>query len=164
MISGKERDYVRPIAAGFAIVSVIFILLTMTTNLASHILPMNDDYLQVLIPQAPDGREPLALETLDQTIDEKTLNVNGTVENRTDHPISGLTAVIDAQDTTGRFGQTLEAPIDPAQIAPHASGTFHTSVTLQEKPAGYSLKFRLTDGPFVPHRDERAANYDLTGK
>jgi hypothetical protein len=33
--------------------------------------------------------------------------------------------------------------------------------TLQEKPAGYLVKFRLLDGPLVPHKDERAPAFDF---
>jgi hypothetical protein len=34
--------------------------------------------------------------------------------------------------------------------------------TLQERPAGYIVKFRLKDGPFIQHKDERAPAPTIT--
>ena len=150
------KSYARSVGAGVAALSIVFIILTMTTDLASHILPMKDDYLQVMIPPAPDGAEPLSLRILEHEIVDKTITVRGSVMNLTDYTISGLRAVVEALDTTGRFGQTLELPLDPAALPAHGAANFQTTVTLQEKPVGYNLKFRFVDGPFVPHKDERS--------
>ena len=161
--SRSRNSHTRLIAAGVALLFIVFIILTMTTDIASRMLPMRDDYLLAMIPVAPDGAEPLALTTLDHEITDKTITMRGSVMNRTDYPISGLLAVIEVVDTTGRFGQTLEVVPDPAELPAHATSAFQTTVTLQEKPAVYSLKFRFADGPFVPHKDDRAATYGITG-
>jgi hypothetical protein len=161
--SSAGKNYLLPIAIGVAVAAIILIVLTMTTDLASRILPMDESYLQVMIPPAPDGAESLSLTMLDHEIIDNTITVRGSVMNRTEYPISDLRAVIDVQDTTGRFGQTLEMPLDPGDLAPQGTAMFQTTVTLQQKPAGYSIKFRFEDGPFVPHRDERPATYGITG-
>lgn len=153
--TGKNRDYSRPIGVVAVIVGVTFIFVLMTSNLASHILPMNDDYLQVLVPAAPDGKEPLALKTLDQQTTDTSISITGAVSNRTDFPISGLRAVIDAQDTAGH-PVTVEVPVTPNDIPSQGSGSFQANVNLPQKPSGYSLQFRLYDGPTIPHRDERS--------
>ena len=153
----KTNFYVRPIATGVAIAGVIFVLATMTTSIAARMLPMNDDYLQAMIPPAPDGAEPLALVSLTHEINEKSISVSGTVKNRTNEPVSSLLAVIEMQDTTGRFPQTQEIPVMPSDLQPQAEGTFMAMATLQEKPGGYIVKFRFADGPFLPHKDERGA-------
>ena len=147
-----KRFLLSAITAGAAL---LFIILTMTTSLASHLLPMNDEYLQVLIPLAADGKEPVGLTSLEHDIKDTMASVHGTVRNRTDYALSGLVAVIDFQDTTSRFGQTVEIPVDPAELGPKQDGAFMTSVTLQQKVSGYLIKFRLKDGPLLPHKDDR---------
>ena len=138
-----------------AIAGIIFIIATMTTNVAAHLLPMTDNYLQAMIPAAPDGAEPLGLTALTHEINEKTISVSGSVSNRTNEPMSNIIAVVQMLDTTGRFPQTLEVPVMPTDLPPKADGTFMAMATLQEKPGGYILKFRFADGPFIPHKDDR---------
>src|SRR5262245_7060624 len=104
-VDTHKRYLIASITAGCAL---IFIILTMTTSLSSHLLPMSDEYLQVLIPAAADGTEPLGLKSLEHEIKDNTGTVRGTVENRTDYPISGVLAVIEFQDTTTRFPMTIE--------------------------------------------------------
>jgi hypothetical protein len=162
--ASRPRTYTpRLVAGGIALFIIILIALTVTTNLASWLLPMRDDYLLAMIPKASDGAEPLALATLDHETSEKTITVRGSVMNRTDYPIAGMLVVIEVLDTTGRFGQTLELAPDPADLPAHATAAFQTTVTLQERPSIYSVKFRFKDGPFIPHKDERAATYGITG-
>jgi hypothetical protein len=55
----------------------------------------------------------------------------------------------------------VEVPVEPAEVPAQTTATFETMVTLEERPAGYSIKFKLADGPFVPHRDERAATISI---
>ena len=161
--TGKDNNnLVRPIAIVVAVVGIIFIIATMTTNVAARLLPMSDDYLQAMIPLAPDGTEGLGLISLQQEITEKTISVSGTVMNRSDKPISNVLAVVQMQDTTGRFPQLAEAPVSPVELPPQATGTFTTMATLQEKPGGYILKFRFADGPFMPHKDDRGPAITIT--
>jgi hypothetical protein len=160
--TGREGVWKKPIAIGVAIAGVIFIILTMTTSLAEKLLPMSDEYLQLMIPPAPDGGEALGLESLKHDLNEKTISISGTVTNRTDQSMSDVIAVVLMQDTTGRFPQTQEVPIMPTVLAPHEMGTFAAMATLQEKPGGYVVKFKFADGPFIPHKDERAPEVTIT--
>src|SRR6476620_11590210 len=158
--TGQDNKLVKPIAIAIAAVGVVFIIATMTTNVAAHFLPMADEYLQVLVPQARDGKEPLALQTLDQTTTDNTLTVTGTVLNRTDYPVSGLVVVLEGQDVN-YAKQRAEAPITPAEVPSQQAATFQVSATFSAQPSAYSVTFRIADGPAVPHHDDRAANYGV---
>src|SRR5215475_585379 len=109
--TGRDRKLARPIGIAVAAVSIIFILATMTTGVAARLLPMTDDYLQAMIPNAPDGGEALGLTMLSHDINEKTIVVNGSIRNRTKEPMSNIIAIVQMQDTTGRFPQNAEVPV-----------------------------------------------------
>jgi hypothetical protein len=160
--TGTEKSYARPVGLGVAAAAILFIILTMTTSVASKILPITDDYLLVMIPAAPDGAEPLALKSLKYEPDETSISVDGSIMNRAAEPMSNVLAVVEVQDTTGRFPQTVEVPVQPQDLPPQATGTFSTMVTLQGKPGAFVVKFRFADGPFIPHRDERAPEITIT--
>lgn len=144
-------------AAIAAVLGIVLILLTMTTGIASRLLPMDDNYLAVLIPAAPDGSEALSLQTLEQQVEGKTVVVHGAVMNRTEHTITGLEAVLDIKDQYGIQLKVVTIPIEPADLAAAQTGTFDATATVEDRDiAGYSVRFRLpTEGPFVPHKDER---------
>jgi hypothetical protein len=152
----RDAGYLRRVAIGVGIAGVLFVIATMTTNLASALLPMSDEYLQVMIPVPLDGGEPLSLTSLRHDIQDKTISVSGTILNRAEEPISDVIAVVELQDTTSRFPQRQEIPIVPAELPPQGTGEFTAIATLQEKPGGYIVKFRFADGPFLPHKDERS--------
>lgn len=160
--TGRDRTYARPIAIVVAVAGIIFIIATMTTNVAAWFLPMTDNYLQAMIPIAPDGGEPLGLTFLTHEINDKAISVSGSVMNRADRTISNVIAILEIQDTTGRFPQTFEIPVMPSDLEPQAAGTFMAMATLQERPGGYILKFRFADGPFIPHKDDRAPAVTIT--
>ena len=82
--------------------------------------------------------------------------------NRADRPVSNIIAVVEIQDTTGRFPQTKEVPVMPAELPPQATGTFTAMATLQENPGAYLVKFRFEDGPFIPHKDDRGPAITIT--
>src|SRR6516162_6785116 len=124
--TGRQTNLARPIGIGVSIVGVLFIFATMTTNVAARLLPMSDDYLQAMIPSATDGAEPLGLTMLSHEIKEKTISVTGSITNRTKETMSNVLAVVQMQDTTGRFPQTVEVPVVPAELPPQGSATFMT--------------------------------------
>ena len=160
--TSQERSYARPIGIGVAAALIVFIILTMTTTLARKILPMSNEYLLVMIPASPDGAEPLGLKALDHAIDEKTISVSGFVVNRTAQPITDVLAVVEMQDTTGRFPQKQEVPIEPKDLPPQTGGSFKATATLEENPGSYVVKFRFADGPFIPHKDEPPPTVTIT--
>ena len=160
--TSRDSSYPRVIAITTAIVGIIFIVATMTTSVAAKLLPMNDDYLQVMIPLAPDGGEALGLTSLMHELKDKTISVSGSVQNRSEQQLSDIIAVVQLLDTTGRFPQTQEVLVTPKDLPPQASGTFMASATLQENPGGYVVKFRFEDGPFIPHKDDRGPAISIT--
>jgi hypothetical protein len=160
--TGRDTDYAHKIGIVVAIVGVVFIVATMTTNVAAWLLPMSDEYLQVMIPIAPDGGEALGLISLTHELKDKSISISGTVKNRTDRPMSNLIAVVQMLDTTGRFPQSQEVSLMPPDLDPQATGMFMAAATLQEKPGGYIVKFRFADGPFIPHKDERGTEISIT--
>src|ERR1051325_9646339 len=111
--TSREKSYARPVGIGVAAALILFIILTMMTAVASSILPMRDEYLLVMIPPAPDGAEPLALKSLKYEADDQTISVSGSITNRATRPMSNVLAVVEMQDTTGRFPQTIEVPVQP---------------------------------------------------
>src|SRR5262245_18229714 len=78
------------IASIVAVSALLSIVLTMATSLSAHVLPMSDEYLQVLIQVAADGMVPLGLKSLEHDIKDNSATVLGTVENRSDYVISGV--------------------------------------------------------------------------
>jgi hypothetical protein len=160
--TGRDSNYARVVGIIVAISSIAFIIVTMTTNVAATLLPMTDEYLQVMIPIAPDGAESLSLTSLMHEIKDKAISISGSIMNRTDQPISNVIAVVVIQDTTGRFPQTQDVALIPQDIPPRGAAIFMAMATLQEKPGGYIVKFRFDDGPFIPHRDDRAPAITIT--
>ena len=154
--SDRPRTYVRPIATAVAIAGIVLIILTMTTGISARLLPMEDKYLIALIPQAPDGAQPLALKMLQHQANETMVTVSGTVLNRTQYTITGLQAVLDIHDKFGFTTQSVTIPLDPKDVPAGSAATFQTTVMLTSPLAGYAIRFQLIDGPFVPHKDERA--------
>jgi hypothetical protein len=157
----SKYDYPR-IGAGVIIgLTIVGILLFSFTDLALVLIPMDDRYLNVLQPPAEDGSGyPFVLNELSNELEENTLSVTGVMTNNSTELVENVIAVIDVEETTGRFPATLEIPVDPAQIEPGESGTFSMSVTLRQKPNSYKVQFKLLNGPFVPHRDERGFGFE----
>jgi hypothetical protein len=152
---GGRGPLAAAIVAGILIVGIIVVS---TTDVASRLLPMEERYLDVLVPMAADGSEGLSLVTLTQKEEKTSLMVEGSVMNRSESAISGLSAVIEFKDKYTLPTATVDAPVEPPILEPGATGTFRASATGgQYGLGGYSLQFRLSpDGPFVPHKDERS--------
>jgi hypothetical protein len=160
LTSGPKKSYARPIGIVAAILGIIFIFATMFSNVANRILPMNDAYLNVLVPAAADGSEAISLQKLEHEVVDKTVTIRGTVGNRTEYPLRDILAVIEVQESTGILRDTLEVPLDPPEVPPQGTATFQGMVTVDEL-GGYIVKFKVLDGPFAPHKDDRAAMFSL---
>ena len=159
--SRSKFDYLRIGAGVLAGVSIVGILLFSTTDLSSVVLPMEDRHLDVMIPTTEDGLEPFVLNELSHELSENTLSVSGVMTNRSGEEVENVVAVITARDTTGRFPATMEIPVDPSPLLPDDSGSFSMTVTLREKPDNYSIRFKIVDGPFVPHKDQRGLSFEV---
>jgi hypothetical protein len=141
-------------ALGAVVVVVLFMIVT---GIGRDRLPYSDYFFAVRAPEAADGSEALSLMEAKFMEDGKTVVITGSVGNRTEKPISGLIAVIAVTDKYTLPVQTVNVPIDPAELAPKAMGMFQTTVPLAEHGfGGFTIQFRLPEpGPFVPHKDER---------
>ena len=159
--SKAKLDYRRIAAGVFAGLAIVAIAVFSVTDLSAILLPMDDRYLEVLVPRTEDGSEPFILNELNHVLDENTLSVTGVVTNNSSDSVENIVAVITARDTTGRFPATLEIPVDPEMIEPEESGTFSMSVTLRQKPDHYTVRFKLANGPFVPHKEALGTNLEL---
>jgi hypothetical protein len=143
-------------------VAIVGIVVFSLTDLSSALLPMDDAYLGVLVPRTEDGSLPFVLEELSHDLSGNSLAVSGRVTNNSVRDLDGVLAVVRVEETTGRFPATLEIPVDPSPLPAGESGRFETSVTLPQQPDEYSVRFRLQDGPFVPHVDNRTARRQIT--
>ena len=160
--NSKPRfDYLRISAGVVAGLAVVGIILFTLVDLSSLVLPMNERYLDILIPSVEDGTEPFSLVELSHEISNKTLSVIGVMANHSEEEVENVLAVITARETTGRFPATVMIPIDPDLIPPGSSGKFSMTVTLREKPYNYSIRFKLKNGPFIPHRDDRGFQFGI---
>ena len=155
------RDYRRLGAGVFVSVAIAGIVLFSVTDLSEAFVPMDERYLDILIPDTEEGTLPFALNELSNVLEDNRISVSGRMTNRSLEPVENVVAVITVRETTGRFPETLEVPVEPTPIAPGDSGYFSVSVTLRQRPDNYSVRFRLENGPFVPHSDERRFSLDL---
>lgn len=144
----------KTIAAAVAALLFVGIVAIVRTNFAENILPMSDEYLQAMVPRAADGTEALALRSLDHLLGENRISISGSVVNRTEQPLTEFVVVIYADDTSGRFAQTLELETAPPVLEPGGLATFAVDIEMGGKPARYDVKFKLKDGPVIPHREE----------
>lgn len=157
-IPGAEPkyDYFRMlagVAVGLAIVAIgVFSL----TDMSSVLLPMDDAYLEVLVPEAEDGTFPFILEELSHDLSGNSISITGWLTNNSVEDLENVLAVVRVEETTGRFPATLEIPVDPSPLLAGESGRFETAVTLPHQPDEYSVRFRLEGGPYIPHLDNRA--------
>jgi len=159
--SGRDRDYLRIGAGVVAAVLIFGIALFSFTDLSAALLPMEDRYLEILLPRTEEGVHPVALNELTNLVEDNRISITGRMTNASLEPVENVVAVITARETTGRFPETIEVPVEPPLIEPGESGTFSVAVTLRQRPDTYTVRFRLQDGPFVPHSDERGFSIDF---
>ncbi len=154
--SEPRFDYLRMAAGVIVGLGILAIGLFSFTDLSVVLVPMDDAYLDVLRPSAgDDSGYPFVLNDLGNTLEGNTLTVTGVMTNNSTEIVENILAVIEVEETTGRFPATLEIPVDPEAIEPGETGAFSMSVTLRQRPNSYKVQFKLLNGPFVPHRDER---------
>jgi len=146
-----------PYVLGALGLGVLILLFMIVTGIGRDHLPFSEVFA-VHAPSAADGSEALSLmtNTHEESADGKSLSVEGTVVNRTEKTISGLMAEIVIIDKYTLPAETQKVPVEPADLAAKATGSFHANFTIGEKGLGsYSVQFRLAnDGPYVPHKDE----------
>jgi hypothetical protein len=147
-----------PYIAGTLGLAVVVLAFMYLTGIGRDALPYSS-YFDVRAPMAADGSPALSFQSLSHQTDGKTMiSIEGGVMNRTDDTISGLVAVVSVTDKFTLPVQTVNVPIEPAELAPMGVGTFRATVALGENGLGaFSVNFRLpNDGPFVPHQEDFA--------
>jgi hypothetical protein len=77
------------------------------------------------------------------------------VANRTGAEIKNVMTVIEALGPGGRLIKEVETAITPPDLGPGSTATFETVVELDEIPVSFKVKFRILDGPTLPHKDDR---------
>jgi hypothetical protein len=151
----SEKSNLRWIALAVAAALLLLVVLTTFTSLPEKILPMTDESMRAMIPFGADGAQPLALKTIDQTVTGTTLRVFGTVENRTLREIKSVMVVIEPTGISKDPGKPVEAPVDPTDIPEQETAKFEVVAEMDETPGNYKVRFRVLDGPYLPHKDER---------
>jgi hypothetical protein len=129
------------VAAGFAVVLAVVVLIAMT-----------GDRYDVSAPPVPARAESLELLSLRAAREGVSLAVTGVVRNRADEPLNAITAIVSAVDAQGRAvgrGQAAVAPLRPGRES-------RFIVTIAGAGAArYRVSFRGATG-VIRHVDLRA--------
>ncbi len=162
-IPGAEPkyDYLRMLAGVAVGLAIVAIGVFSFTDLSSVLLPMDEAYLDVLVPRSEDGTFPFILEELSHELSGNSISITGSLTNNSVEDLENVLAVVRVEETTGRFPATLEVPVDPSPLQAGESGRFETAVTLPQQPDEYSVRFKLEDGPFIPHLDNRVGRQEI---
>ena len=159
--SAPERDYWRIGGGIFAGLLLVAIIVFSVTDLSEGFLPMDDRYLEILIPETEEGVRPLALDEIGNMLEDNRISVSGRVTNESLESVENVVAVITASETTGRFPETIEVPVQPSVLEPGETGDFSVAVPLRQKPDSSTVRFKLENGPFVPHSDARGPSINF---
>ena len=139
----------------FSIFGLWFIYKVTFTDAAEKWLPYSMETAQVLVPEAPDGQEPIELLELTPTISEKQISIQGKVRNRTLQPIEDLMATITVSFVSSLNTVVKDVALAPNKIEPGFEALFQFEASISDKPAGFSVKFKLANGGIVRHKDSR---------
>ena len=143
---------------GAVLVSVFgvwFIYEVTFTDVSKNWLPYTEERAQLLVPEAPDGKEPVELLELTHTLSENEINIQGKLKNRTQQPIEDLLATITLEFVGTLSVVDKDVAVEPARIGPGFEALFRISEPLTGKLSGYSVKFKLANGAIVRHKDSR---------
>jgi hypothetical protein len=142
-------------AVFLSIFGVWFIYEVTFTDVAKKWLPYTEETAQLLVPQSPEGQEPIELLDLTHTLSENEISIQGKLKNRTRQTIEDLVATV-----TVEFIGTVnliekDVPVEPSKIGPGFEALFQLNQPVTDKPSGYSVKFKLANGAIVRHKDSR---------
>ncbi|PYV92312.1 MAG: hypothetical protein DMG05_05080 [Acidobacteria bacterium] len=139
----------------FSVFGLWFVYKVTFTDVAEKWLPYTLETAQVLVPEAPDGQEPIELLDLTNTISENRINIQGKIRNRTHQPIEDLMATINLSFVSTVNTVVKDVPLVPTKIEPGFEALFQFGQPINDKPAGFSVKFKLANGGIVRHKDSR---------
>src|SRR5262245_8265487 len=138
-----------------SVFGVWFIYKVTFTDASKNWLPYTEERAQLLVPEAPDGKEPVELLELTHTLSENEINIQGKLKNRTQQPIEDLLATITLEFVGTLSVVDKDVAVEPARIGPGFEALFRISEPLTGKLSGYSVKFKLANGAIVRHKDSR---------
>ncbi|PYV45246.1 MAG: hypothetical protein DMG06_03200 [Acidobacteria bacterium] len=142
-------------ALSFSILGLWFIYEATFTDAGERWLPYSMDTAQVLVPEAPDGQEPIELLDLTNTISENRINIQGKIRNRTNQPIEDLLATVTVSFVSTVNTVAKDVALVPNKIEPGFEALFQCEQPIEDKPAGFTVKFKLANGGIVRHKDSR---------
>jgi hypothetical protein len=139
----------------FSILGVWFIYEVTFTDVAGKWLPYTEATAQLLVPETPDGQEPIELLELTHTLSENEISIQGKLKNRTRQTIEDLVATVTVEFVGTVSLIEKDVPVEPSKIGPGFEGLFQLNQPVTDKPSGYSVKFKLANGAIVRHKDSR---------
>ena len=138
-----------------SIFGVWFIYKVTFTDVSKNWLPYTEEQAQLLVPESPDGKEPIELLELTHSLSDNEISIQGKLKNRTQQPIEDLLATV-TLEFIGRVGLIeKDIAVEPGRIEPGFEALFRISEPVTGKPSGYSVKFKLANGAIVRHKDSR---------
>ncbi len=144
------------ILAGVVVAAAVFLIgsVILSSGVMDAWLPWTQEYAQRSVPPAPDGGEPIALLEFSQSQDEETITVTGRVRNRTEDPIENLIATL-TLITSLALPVVEDVAVIPESLEAGSEGTFEWRKPLTGAAGGLKLKFKLSNGAVIQHRDSR---------
>ena len=144
------------ILAGVVVAAVLFLVgsVVSSSGVMDAWLPWTQQYAQRRVPPAPDGGEPIALLEFSQSRDEETITVTGEIRNRTEQTLENLIATL-------TLITSLELPLEedvaviPQSLEAGSEGRFEWQKPLTGAAGGIKIKFKLSNGAVIHHRDSR---------
>ncbi len=138
-----------------SIFGVWFIFKVTFTDAARNWLPYTEEQAQLLVPESPDGKEPIELLELTHSLSDNEISIQGKLRNRTQQPVEDLLATV-----TLEFLGTVnliekDVTVQPGKVEPGSEALFQLREPVTSKPSGYSIKFKLANGAIVRHKDSR---------
>jgi hypothetical protein len=138
-----------------SVFGVWFIYKVTFTGASKNWLPYTEERAQLLVPEAPDGKEPIELLELTHALSENEISIQGKLKNRTQQPIEDLLATITLEFIGTLAVDEKDVAVAPAKIGPGFEALFRISEPVTGKLSGYSVKFKLANGAIVRHKDSR---------
>jgi len=138
-----------------SILGVWLIFKVTFTDAAKNWLPYTEERAQLLVPESPDGKEPIELLELTHSLSDNEISIQGKLKNRTRQPIEDLLATVTVEFLGTVNVVEKDVTVQPVKIEPGFEALFQISEPVTGKPSGYSVKFKLANGAIVRHKDSR---------
>jgi hypothetical protein len=139
----------------FSLIGVWFIYAVTFTDLSKEWVPFAQETAQLLVPEAPDGQEPVELLELSHSLTEDRISIQGKIKNRTAEALDDLMATIALSFMDPQKSVERDVALSPERIEPGSEASFQLEEYFNDRPTGYAVKFKLANGGVVRHKDRR---------